>query len=307
MFKKFKEYHYYILNHWQVPDKRFCSFDASFAFIMLSGLIFGVSFMKSPFVILNNISKITCKYIAFLCVCVSVILLYYGLFTTKFNFKFLNKHLSKFKLLNKLILSNIFKNIFTWLFHLLVVFTIIVAAPFIISLLIIAFIVSKRAKKIDNLLNMNIFVIIISIIIIIFLFPLFIISFYISDFIYNILQKLDFSCDLVAVAIFLAISLLKFLTDITLCIILRIFKWYRQRRKVSLNSMNSESCQELDYDFMYFKNTMRRLQILILVIFLILTLLGIVPNIFLEYQSQLLNVLTVYTVMMLYIDKRKEM
>ncbi|MDU6975414.1 MAG: hypothetical protein E6370_13980 [Clostridiales bacterium] len=292
----FKKYHHYILNHWQIPDENVHSFAGSVCFIICSCFVFGFSFIKSPIPMLNNISNVTFKYMAFLFLCLSVILLYYGLFTTKSNFKFLNKPR----------LSNVIKNIFTWLFHVLAAFTIIIALPFMLSLSIIGFIISKRAKKIDNLISLNMLWVIIGMIIMILLYPFALLSYFVSGFVYSMLLTFDFSCDLVAIFLFLFISLLKFLIDSTLCIMLKILNWYRRKKQFNLNLKTSELHEELDYDLAYFKNTTRRLQILILVISLTLTLLGIIPDILIEYQSQLLNVLTVYTVIMLYIDKRKE-
>lgn len=198
------------------------------------------------------------------------------------------------------------KNIFTWLFHLLVALTIIVALPVAVVLSIVGFIISTRAKKIDNLINLNIIWAIIGIAIITLLYPFALLSYFISGFVHNMLLTFNFNCDLVAVWLFTFISLLKFLVDTTLFILLKIFKWYRWKKQFNYNLKTCEVQEHLDYDLTYFKNTTRRLQILILVILLTLTLLGIVPDILIEAQSQLLNVLTVYTVIMLYIDKRKE-
>lgn len=292
----FKKYHQHVLNHWQVPDENVNSFAGSVFFIIMSCLTLGISFIKSPFPMLNNISNTTFKYLAFLFLCLFVILLYYGLFTTKSNFKFLNKPC----------LSNMIKYMFAWLFHLLVALTIIIALPFAASLSIVGCIISKRAKNFDNLININIIMLIILIVINILLYPFALLSYVASVFVYNMLLAINFSCDLVAVKIFTCISLLKFLIDSALFIILEIFKCYCWKKQLNYNLKTSETQGHLDYSLMYFKNTTIRLQILILVLSLTLTLLGIIPDTLIEYQSQLLNVLTVYTVIMLYIDKRKE-
>lgn len=67
---------------------------------------------------------------------------------------------------------------------------------------------------------------------------------------------------------------------------------------------------EISYDITYLKNTLRKVELAILILSFVMVALKILPKELLEYlnkyQSDTINVLIVYTLIMLYLDKRKE-
>nr|WP_312578925.1 hypothetical protein [Sedimentibacter sp.] len=77
-----------------------------------------------------------------------------------------------------------------------------------------------------------------------------------------------------------------------------------------LKSEEDKLKHEISYDITYLKNTLRKVELAILILSFIMVALKILPKELLEYlneyQSDTINVLTVYTLIMLYLDKRKE-
>ena len=74
--------------------------------------------------------------------------------------------------------------------------------------------------------------------------------------------------------------------------------------------MDSDLQKELDYDMSYLENTLKRVQLEILIILFIITVFKVVPLNLLDdlnsYQGDIINVLTIYTLIMLYMDKSRE-
>jgi len=88
------------------------------------------------------------------------------------------------------------------------------------------------------------------------------------------------------------------------------FKIYFENKTNKKKIMDSDLQKELDYDMSYLENTLKRVQLEILIILFIITVFKVVPLNLLDdlnsYQGDIINVLTIYTLIMLYMDKSRE-
>ncbi len=218
---------------------------------------------------------------------------------------------------------------------------IIMMIPLILPLTFIGKALNYRAKKMDNLINFLVFFLIVMFCITILLSLNFSTAYYFSGFLENILKlKCNFNLDTSPTSIFILISLIKLEIDIiSSCLIylkkkesnkkmqLRLKKIkenfdknismpnlntenYMQEKSDKLRMLEDELKKDIDCDIKYLKNTFRKSELAILIIIFMLIIFKAVPYDILEnlenYQSDIINVLTLYTLAMLYIDKRKE-
>ncbi|MBC8589672.1 hypothetical protein [Wansuia hejianensis] len=83
-----------------------------------------------------------------------------------------------------------------------------------------------------------------------------------------------------------------------------------QKKSDTLKIEEDKLKDEISYDITYLKNTLRKVQLAILILFFVVIVLEIMPKELLRdfetYKSDTINVLTIYTLIMLYLDKRKE-
>ena len=261
--------------------------------IILSCVFFTTNFLfeNQDFALISNLIRYFLIYLSVLCLWLSFVIWFY---------KFIIKN--NFKLFNNIRLSQIVRGIFVLLFHLISILTAVFLMPIFLMINIYDYMISMRAKSYNNLITVGIFIIFDLYICLVFLPVLSVLSVFVCNIVCQQLMAFNLHYDFVAMSYFTNLSLLKILNDIILFFLVKCFKLFKTKRCTKQNL----SKEDLEYSITYFKNTNKRLQIFILVILLILTLLGVFTIDMVEYQSQFLNVLTVYTVIMLYIDKRKE-
>ena len=81
-------------------------------------------------------------------------------------------------------------------------------------------------------------------------------------------------------------------------------KKYVEDKENMLKNLENEKIESLKYDIEYQKKTIWKFQLLCLIgLFFIATF---IPQLLFKNQSDAINVITVFTLIMLYIDKRKE-
>lgn len=242
---------------------------------------------------------------------------------------------SYFYIYSKKKTSKRFTSIVIVLYKLFLTICVVVCIPIIIFLKITEIILSYRAKKLDNLENWLI-ILVIDLFVIMALCYIdtlsvqrvteFIIYFVKNQYNYNIIKY--------PLELFLILCLFKLEMDVTNMIILKVMNHFgisKIKRKVSerqknktydylikddiskyIDEKNNDIKQyeekqkdSLRYDLRYQKKTIWKFQLLCLIIlFFIATF---IPDwLFMGHQGDAINVITIFTLIMLYIDKRKE-
>jgi len=281
-------------------------------------------FLVNENVLITDITKYTMLYFAIFVFCVAMdsFMIYFYIYN---NLKLIERNAKYF---------------LTLLIILLIV-TLVIGIPFIVLLGIINKILDFRAKKIDNLMNFMLYSVITLIVIIVFIYPDYILAYFVSNLLEDLLMiNFNFSIGGYPVRLFIFISLLKLEVDAFYSGLLfikqkNLYKSINKRLKTLGNNLNknisssdfdlktyiqnkSETLKvaedkmkhEISYDITYLKNTLRKVELAVLILLFIIVVLKILPKEWLgylnEYQSDTINVLTVYTLIMLYLDKRKE-
>ncbi len=274
---------------------------------------------------INKITKYVFSYVSIIMFCLSV------LFLLLHFYVFNNIHRSKI----------IAKYSLTVLFALLSLFTLVIGIPFLILLCVIVKVTDIRAKKINNLIYVLIYFVIVLLFICGFIYPTSLMVIIISSCLGNLLEtKYHFNLNVFCVELFLLLSFLKLQMDIIYSCILFIHKklLYHSKNKmlktieqnlgksISPNIIDIKAHiqaksdavkieedklnQSINYDLNYLKNTLTRVQLAILIIIFTVVTLKIAPQNWMqfldEHQGDIINVVTIYTLIILYLDKRKD-
>lgn len=210
---------------------------------------------------------------------------------------------------------------------------ILIGIPFLIISLIIGKIIEMRAKKIDNLINFMLMLAILTMTFLFFLSPNLSFSFWVVQ---KISIELDIICgiNVFTCILFLLITLCIFESFIVCYGLLLILK-HRQKKLKKEHIKNFKKSLEEDIkkqeneseefikeqivneedkidkinkrDIEYLWNGIKRIWLLILVIVFMAITFNVLNIEGIEcYSSDIINVLTVYTLILLYYDKRKE-
>lgn len=242
---------------------------------------------------------------------------------------------SYFYIYSKKKTSKRFTSIVIVLYKLFLTICVVVCIPIIIFLKITEMILSYRAKKLDNLENWLI-ILVIDLFVIMALCYIDILSVQrVTEFIiYFVKNQYNYNVIKYPLELFLILCLFKLEMDVTNMIILKVMNHFgisKIKRKVSERQKNktydylikddiSKDIDEknndikqyeekqkdsLRYDLRYQKKTIWKFQLLCLIIlFFIATF---IPDwLFMGHQGDAINVITIFTLIMLYIDKRKE-
>lgn len=326
MKKELLQFFQKIIKLWQSRNKEFKNMKIGSIFFLLFGVMCSLLsyFLVNENVLITSITKQIFQYFALLMFCIAInFYMFYLYVYNKINW-----------------LKNYAPYFLTPLVMILIV-SLVIAIPAIILLGILSRILEFRARKIDNLINFMIYLVITIIVVGVLIYPTYILAYIISRLLENLLViKYNWNLDMYPVGLFLFISLIKLEIDSFFRGLLflkqkQMFKSMNRSLKLKESNLNKNISSlnvdikvhiqskndllksekdklehEMDYDITYLKNTLRKLELGILILSFVMVALKILPNELLEhlnkYQSDTINVLTVYTLIMLYLDKRKE-
>lgn len=288
-------------------------------FLIFSFVLFLSSFLVNDNIVLRYIAKYLFLYLGVLCIVLS------------FTFLFLHWYVYN----NTSVKGKSLDFIILFFFAFIGLF-IIIAIPFTALLGIMDKIILYRAKKLDNFIK---FIVIFGcdlIVIMILFFPTLLIAKYIVDFlIINTISGLNSF----AIELFTVITLIKLEIDLFFRLILFITKLYRKNKnkkiinkekkiygsksnqnvilthyiknkKEYLEKITENFEDSIENDIVYMRNTLKRIQLAFLIIFFVVLVFDFYPieikNEIFEFKSDVINVFTIYTLIMLYKDKGKE-
>lgn len=269
-------------------------------------------FSNNEWELLNNIAKYIANYIGFLLMLTAIyfLILYWYIYNN-----------TKIKKYVKFFIPII----------IIIMIIIIMVIPLIPILIFIEKVLNYRAKKMDNIINFLVILCIVMFFIMI-LSPLnFSTAYSFSEFLENILKlKYNFNLDTSTMIIFIFITLNKLEIDIVSSVLIYLKKKTsnkdmllrlkkikenpdknnKQEESDKLRILENELKEKINFDIKYLKNTFRLSELAILIIIFMAAIFKVIPcdilEIFEPYQSDTINVLALYTLAMLYIDKRKE-
>jgi len=320
-----------MIELWQSKDKNYANLkDGGIAL-----LAFAIACFALPLIlvmdsrILTYISKYTFTYMG------SIILL--------ISINFLSFYFYVYN--NKKSLRNSAK-FFTVLMVIFLLITLIATIPFTVVLGGIGNILDFRAKKINNLIGFMRLLAITLIIVSSMIYPNYIIAYKFSTALGYILNiKCMFNLDVFPVCLFILIGLFMFEVNIIFKLLILITRMWLNRNKmkkvkfaekrlernsniISIENIRTYrysksnkiieiadySKKELEYDVNYLEKTLKKVELAILIILFIVIAFKMVPFELLaileknhnEAMSDAINVLTIYTLVMLYMDKRLE-
>jgi len=221
------------------------------------------------------------------------------------------------------------------LYKLFLTICVVICIPIIIFLKITEIILSYRAKKLDNLENWLI-ILVIDLFVIMALCYIDILSVQrvTESIIYFVKNQYNYNIIKYPLELFLILCLFKLEMDVTNMIILKVMNHFgiskikrkvgeRQKNKTydylikddiskyideknnDIKQYEEKQKDSLRYDLEYQKKTIWKFQLVCLIIlFFIATF---IPDwLFMGHQGDAINVITIFTLIMLYIDKRKE-
>lgn len=315
-----------VINLWQSNNQEYKNMKIGGVVFLIFGTIslFLSHFCVDTHVLITNMVKYTFLYLAILMFCMAIDSLIF--------YFYVYNNISHFKRGSKYFLTSII---------ILLILTLIIGIPFMILAGIIIKFLDFRAKKIDNLKSLMFYLLFTIFVICACLYPSYVLAYKISILLEGILKiKFNFNLDTYSLGLFIFISLLKLEVDAfyrTLLFIKqkKLYKSINMRLKVLekdvdkttnfsnydikahienksdiLNTEKNRIKKEISYDITYLRNSLRRIELAILIICFVMIALKIVPKDSLdflnEYQGDTINVLTIYTLIMLYFDKRKE-
>jgi len=242
---------------------------------------------------------------------------------------------SYFYIYSKKKTSKRFTSIVIVLYKLFLTICVVICIPIIIFLKITEIILSYRAKKLDNLENWLI-ILVIDLFVIMALCYIDILSVQrvTESIIYFVKNQYNYNIIKYPLELFLILCLFKLEMDVTNMIILKVMNHFgiskikrkvgeRQKNKTydylikddiskyideknnDIKQYEEKQKDSLRYDLEYQKKTIWKFQLVCLIIlFFIATF---IPDwLFMGHQGDAINVITIFTLIMLYIDKRKE-
>lgn len=278
-------------------------------FFTIIDIMFIVYFLISKTVI----DKVLFGY--FVTVCTSVMMLFL---------------ISYFYIYNKLHISRRFTKVIQCIYKLLLCLCFLICIPVIIILKIFEIIINKRAKKFENFENVLIIITIDLFAIIALVYVDAEIADYLASYFAYISNNIICSYP---VAIFILLGLIKIDVDLINMVILKIMnkhgmlkinravsrkqrsipdklptnvdiKKYVENRQEEIKKFKQTRVESLNWDLEYQKKTLWRFQLLCLVILFVIATFAF--EILFKNQSDAINVITIFTLILLYLDKRKE-
>lgn len=206
---------------------------------------------------------------------------------------------------NNLKLKKQNKNIIKLVFKLYLILTLIIISPIIILIAIINIAIKFNAKTVENFQN---WLILLSINIVFIILTVEIIAFLTSCITNCILYKYNIQISAPTVIVFLFLGLIKLEMDCISNIIHKIMRFYGirkiEKRKSSGLPDTETQIAALNDGIDYQKKALWKFQLFMLIFLFIVT--AFFPSFWDNYQSEAINALTIFTLLMLYLDKRKE-
>lgn len=281
-------------------------------------------------------------WMALLLGCIAVIFIFAFFYTSEFVDKLLFGYLilasfvgaitlvaTYFYIYSKMKFPKLLEYVFRLLYKVLLCSCFVVCIPIMVFLKVMEIMLRRRAKKIDNYEAWLIILVIDLMALLLFtnmnLFIARAIVFYVEALV-------SFEINAYPIKLFLMLALLKIEWDIINSLILRLMnhygmakikknvlhkksslskelpedldiKKYAEEKRQSLTNMEESKKKELQYDIAYQKATLWKFQLFCLIfLFLIATF---ADTLLFENQSDAINVITVFTLIMLYWDKRR--
>lgn len=317
------------ISLWQSQDKKYENMYLS-SWIFLFASLFSFGFM----LILENDNKILNSISMGVFIYLGVFSFFLAIWSWLVGF-YVNNSCIKLKQASKLVFVAIV---------LMLIVTLIIGIPFFVVVVCLDKIVQYRAKKHDNIINLIIvMVLLLCILTSLLYFDYWLCQVSVDKLSCVMGENLEFYINVSATKIFAMITLLIGETYISMGIMLLIQRCVLERRNKKIIEKEKKIAQEraelnvgdikkymeekennekelekkykildkeLEYDINYIKNSILRSWLAILIVAFVIVTFGIVPNQYTDawrkYQSDIINVITVYTLILLYIDKRKE-
>ena len=234
-----------------------------------------------------------------------------------------------FYIYSKMKFSKLLEYVFRFLYKTLLCICFVVCIPVMVFLKIMEIMLRRRAKKLDNYEAWLIILVIDLMALIIFTKMNFFIA---RAIVFYVRTLISFEINAYPIKMFLMLALLKIEWDVINNLILRLMnhygmakikknishkksslsnelpedldiKKYAEEKRQSLVNMEESKKKELQYDIAYQKATLWKFQLFCLIfLFLIATF---ADTLLFENQSDAINVITVFTLIMLYLDKRR--
>lgn len=310
---------------WQSKDENYSEMQLAgiCLFVLSISCFIFAHFSNNEWELLNNIAKYSANYMGFLVMLTAIcfLILYWYIYND-------NTKIKKY-----------------FMFFIPIIIIVIIIAIMIIPLIPILILIQKsldyRAKKMDNIISFFVILCIAIFVIMLLLNPNLYLASSVSEFLENKLKlKHNLNLDTSPMFIFIFITLNKMEIDIVSSsiiyfkkktsnknMLLRLKKIkessdtnisisnldtenHKQEESDEFRKLKDELNEKIIYDIKYLKNTFRKCELAILIILFILAMFKVFPcdalKIFEPYQSDIINVLTLYTLVMLYVDKRKE-
>lgn len=227
--------------------------------------------------------------------------------------------------------SQAFSKIIITFYKILLIVCMVISIPLIIYLKITEVILNYRAKKLENLENgLIIFAIDFTVILIFIHMDIWIVEKISESIIYFIERQSNCIVAGYPLQMFLLLSLFKMEVDAVNMVILKVmnrFGMSKIKRKINEKQKNKsdkndiykntdernraiseyeeKQKESLKYDLEYLKKTVWKYQLMwLIILFFVATF---IPDLLFEgHQSDAINVITIFTLIMLYLDKRKE-
>lgn len=226
-------------------------------------------------------------------------------------------------------IANWLENMFKIAYKVLLCLCFVVCIPIMLFLKLMEIMLRRRAKKIDNYENWLIILVIDLIVVMLLGYINILVATSVATYIELVAS---FEVSTYPIILFITLSLIKGEWDIINTAILKMMnrygmakikkavlkkklsisnklpedldiKRYSEEKKQTLNDMEEGKIEELKYDIAYQKTTLWRFQLFcLIVLFLIATF---AYKLLFENQSDAINVITVFTLIMLYFDKRR--
>ncbi len=240
----------------------------------------------------------------------------FGYLMVAFVFLAILSFVSYFYVYSKKKISKEFTGIIIVSYKLFLLVCVVVCIPIVIFLKITEMILSYRAKKLDNLENWLIILVIdLSVIMVLFYIDIWSVEKVTESIVYFVKYQYNYNIIRYPLELFLILCLFKAEIDVTNIVILKVMNHFgisKIKKKVSKRQEDKDIKQyeenqkdSLRYDLEYQKKTIWKFQLVCLIIlFLIATF---IPDLlFKDHQGDAINVITIFTLIMLYVDKRKE-
>lgn len=242
---------------------------------------------------------------------------------------------SYFYIYSKKKTSKLFTRIVIGLYKFFLIICFVICIPIIVFLKITEMILRYRAKKLDNLENWLIILVIDLSVIMILCHIDILIAKTITEFIFNFVKnQYNYNIVKYPLSLFLILCLFKAEVDFINMLILKVMNrfgiseikkeisekqkdktyecliesdifMYIDKKNSDIREYEEKQMDGLRYDLAYQKKTAWKFQLLCLIVLFFLA--TFIPEIlFAGHQGDAINVITVFTLIMLYIDKRKE-